>query len=271
MEFSSRLLILIILFTLLLTWYNFSLDWHVTQQFVWWQLIIKIPAPAADYFSEWITQAGGRGGGGHSAKFYMGRLGRKVQPLTHLYIILDRKCTPFVDLLLTNGTPFTDLVQNFASLFTAVNVLSLKYEQITKPECFHNFFTAINASFSPCSPFYWPKWQISLPFHILQLVKSLATGRVPAGDGFPLKLWKKSKSSSYNPQLTKTFSFQVWETELFVFTPCVTAKVNGEGYCLVSNRTGSQHETHIVRNNTLRLGKNSSLVLTGQDWTRYSY
>ena len=180
MEFSSRLLILIILFTLLLTWYNFSLDWHVTQQFVWWQLIIKIPAPAADYFSEWIIQA--VGGAGHSAKFYMGRLGLKVQPLTHLYIILDRKGTPFVDFLLTNGTPFTYLVQNFASLFTAVNVLSLKYEKITKPECFHNFFTTINASVSPCSPFYWPKWQISLPFHILQLVKSLATGRVPAGD-----------------------------------------------------------------------------------------
>ena len=121
-------------------------------------------------------------GAGHSAKFYMGRLSLKVQPLTHLYIILDRKGIPFVDFLLTNGTPFTYLVQNFASLFTAVNVLSLKYDKITKPECFHNFFTTINASVSPCSPFYRLKWQISLPFHILQLVKSRATGRVPAGD-----------------------------------------------------------------------------------------
>ena len=110
-EFSSRLLILIIiLFTWLLTWYNVSLDWHATQQFVWWQLIIKIPAPEADKFSEWITKEGVGGGG-------------------YLYIILDRK-----------GTPFTYLVQNFASLFTAVNTLSWKYEQITNPGCFHNFF-----------------------------------------------------------------------------------------------------------------------------------
>ena len=64
-EFSSRLLILIIiLFTWLLTWYNVSLDWHATQQFVWWQLIIKIPAPEADKFSEWITKEGVGGGAG---------------------------------------------------------------------------------------------------------------------------------------------------------------------------------------------------------------
>ena len=63
-EFSSRLLILIIiLFTWLLTWYNVYLDWHATQQFVWWQLIIKIPAPEADKFSEWITKEGVGGGG----------------------------------------------------------------------------------------------------------------------------------------------------------------------------------------------------------------
>ena len=74
---------------------------------------------------------------------------------------------------------------------------------------------------------------------------------------------KKSKSSSYNPQHAKPFSVQVWETELFVLTPCMTAKVNGESYCLVLNQTGTQHETHIVRNITLRLGKNSSLVSIG--------
>ena len=119
-EFSSRLLILIIiLFTWLLTWYNVSLDWHATQQFVWWQLIIKIPAPEADKFSEWITK-------------------ERVGGWGNLYIILDRKGTPFIGHL--NGTPFKYLVQNFASLFTAVDVLSWKYEQITKPECFHNIF-----------------------------------------------------------------------------------------------------------------------------------
>ena len=36
------------------------------------------------------------------------------------------KGTPFVGRL--NGTPFTYLVQNFLSLFTAVDVLSFKYE-----------------------------------------------------------------------------------------------------------------------------------------------
>jgi len=53
----------------------------MTQPFVWWQLIIKIPALAADKFSEWITKEGVGGGGG-------------------LYIILDKKATPFVGLLM---------------------------------------------------------------------------------------------------------------------------------------------------------------------------
>ena len=33
-----------------------------------------------------------------------------------------------------NVTPFAYLVWNFASLLTAVNVMSFKYEYITKPE-----------------------------------------------------------------------------------------------------------------------------------------
>ena len=50
-----------------------------------------------------------------------------------------------------------------------------KYEQLTKPEHFLNFFTAINAKcicwpFWPC---YRPKWQISLPLHMLELKKSV--------------------------------------------------------------------------------------------------
>ena len=40
-----------------------------------------------------------------------------------------RKGTPFKYLPLTNGTPSTYLVQNFASLITtAVNAMSIKYE-----------------------------------------------------------------------------------------------------------------------------------------------
>ena len=50
----------------------------------------------------------------------------EVQPLTLLYSIFHEKGTPFVYLLLINGTPFTYLVKNFASILTAVNALSFK-------------------------------------------------------------------------------------------------------------------------------------------------
>ena len=70
----------------------------------------------------------GVGGGG-------GRLLPGVQPFTLLYTFLPRKVTAFVYILLTDGTPFSYLVQNFASLLIAVNTLSLsfKYEKVTKP------------------------------------------------------------------------------------------------------------------------------------------
>ena len=141
-EFSSRLLILIIiLFTWLLTWYNVSLDWHATQQFVWWQLIIKIPAPEADKFSEWITKEGVGGGG-------------------DLHIILDRKDTPFVGLL--NGTPFTYLVQNFASLFTAVNAL-LQIWTNHKTRVFSQLFHSQKMHLlAPCGLF--TDWNDRFPF-----------------------------------------------------------------------------------------------------------
>ena len=47
---------------------------------------------------------------GYSTNFYTGRLRPEVQPLTLLYTIFHEKGTPFVYLLLTNGTPFTYLV-----------------------------------------------------------------------------------------------------------------------------------------------------------------
>ena len=53
---------------------------------------------------------GGGVGGGYSTKFYMERLHPEVQALTHLYTIFDSKGTPFIYILLTNGTPFTYLV-----------------------------------------------------------------------------------------------------------------------------------------------------------------
>ena len=52
-----------------------------------------------------------------------------VQPLTlYNYTILGSEGTPFVYLILTNGTPFPYLVYHFASLSTAVNAVSLRYE-----------------------------------------------------------------------------------------------------------------------------------------------
>ena len=72
----------------------------------------------------------------YSTNAYTGRLRPEVQPLTLLYTIFHEKGTPFVYLLLTNGTPFKYLVQNFASLLTAVNALSFKQESITKIERF---------------------------------------------------------------------------------------------------------------------------------------
>ena len=50
------------------------------------------------------------GGGGYSTNVYTGRLRPGVQPLTGLYTIFHEKDTRIVHLLLTNGTPFTDLV-----------------------------------------------------------------------------------------------------------------------------------------------------------------
>ena len=48
--------------------------------------------------------------GGYSTNFYTGRLRLEVQSLTLLYTIFHEKGTPFVYLLLRNGTPFKYLV-----------------------------------------------------------------------------------------------------------------------------------------------------------------
>ena len=81
----------------------------------------------------------GKGGWGYSTNAYTGRLRPKAQPLTLLYTSFDRKGTPFVYHLLTNGTPFTYLVKNIASLLTTVNALSFKQESVTKIGRFLDF------------------------------------------------------------------------------------------------------------------------------------
>ena len=58
----------------------------------------------------------------------------------HFIYHSSQKGAPFIyRLLLTNGTPFTYLVQNFASLLTVVNALLFKQESITKIERFLDF------------------------------------------------------------------------------------------------------------------------------------
>ena len=57
-------------------------------------------------------------------------------PLPLLYAVYKRKGSLFAYLLLTNDTPFTCIIYNFASLLTAVF-------KITKPERFLVYFTDI--------------------------------------------------------------------------------------------------------------------------------
>jgi len=57
---------------------------------------------------------GGRGR--YSRNVYTGRLHPEVCPLTLLHTIFDRKGTPFIYLPLKNGSPFTYLLKNTASL-----------------------------------------------------------------------------------------------------------------------------------------------------------
>ena len=50
------------------------------------------------------------GGGWYLRNVYTGRVRPEIQPLTLLCTSFHEKVTPFVYLLLTNGTPFTYLV-----------------------------------------------------------------------------------------------------------------------------------------------------------------
>ena len=74
--------------------------------------------------SETVHKILGGGGGVLNKNLYGEFMPRG--PTTILYTIFHKKGDPFVHLLLTNGAPFTYLVSNFASLLTAVNLLSFK-------------------------------------------------------------------------------------------------------------------------------------------------
>ena len=68
------------------------------------------------------------------------------------------------------------------SHLTAVNAL-YEYENITKPNRFLDFFTAIKVSFSPFRPFYRPKWQIPYTLSLKQVL--LSGGDTLTGGVFP--------------------------------------------------------------------------------------
>ena len=71
----------------------------------------------------------GEGGGGYSTNIYTGRLCHEVQPLTFLYTIFHEKGTPFIHLLLTNGTPFTYLqCLQFCIPFNCCKIKTLSFK-----------------------------------------------------------------------------------------------------------------------------------------------
>ena len=81
-----------------------------------------------------------------------------VRPVTLVYSIFHENVTPFVYLLLKSGTPFT-------SVRPCIPLTAVRLNRT-----FSRLYKAIQFI---CWPFHRPKWQISLPFYILQLVKSL--------------------------------------------------------------------------------------------------
>ena len=75
-------------------------SWHHDGHVGWQEQIWKyFPWVKCRFYK--ITNMSGGGGRGNSSKYYSGRLYPKVQLLTLLYTILDRKGTPFINLLLT--------------------------------------------------------------------------------------------------------------------------------------------------------------------------
>ena len=82
---------------------------------------------------------------------------RGLIPYLFIYCtIYDRRGTPFVYLLSDKWNSFDKpSLQLLRPFLTAANALSLKYEQITKPERILDFFTAFKCI---CEPF----WAFSL-------------------------------------------------------------------------------------------------------------
>ena len=69
--------------------------------------------------------------------------------------------------------PFTDEWYPFHIPSTTYSFTSINMNKSQNHNVFLTFSQPQNASVLPFDPFYWPKWHISLPFNILQQVKSL--------------------------------------------------------------------------------------------------
>ena len=164
----------------------------------WWSrkpnlMTRKLPPCYQEHVTKNCRKIGGGGGGGGVGSvtrqsFIRGGTAPRSNPLP-FYIPFSAKKVPFSSVPSTDRwCPFHNTpVQNFGYIH------SLESEWITKPGNFLDFITAINyPSVSHFGPFCKPKWQISRPFHKLQLVKFLPLNFViflkpkksaPFGDG----------------------------------------------------------------------------------------
>ena len=115
-----------------------------------------------------------RGGGGKVLKKVLYGEAPPRGPSPYLLIIYHfwQKMYPFRILSIDLRYPFHIPSLELCIAFTAVIALSLKCRWISLKT--RKFSQPQNASVCPSGPaFYRPKWPISLPFHILQQVKSL--------------------------------------------------------------------------------------------------
>ena len=109
---------------------------------------------------------------GVGGTFIWGGSAPKFNPIP-FHIPFGRKGTPFVYLLLTNGTPFTYPVYDFPSLLNCSKRTVFKIWINHKNRTFSRLFHSHEMHLLALLGLYRPKWQISSPFYILQQVKSL--------------------------------------------------------------------------------------------------
>ena len=95
----------------------------------------------------------------------------------------------YIYLLLTDGSPFTYLGQNFVSLLTAM------MNKITKPEGFLNFFTAMKCIFQP----FWAFLQTEMTG--LLILSYTSTSEIPTLSYWP-EAWKRYSFGAEPPCIT---------------------------------------------------------------------